>query len=218
VTDLAQLARERVELARELIAVFDAAAQPILGDPAVWTEEASRESAAPLPWPLQQRGKGEAQLMRWLAAAVVANILSTIEEADGPQWVPPEDPANEDFQLVLRVAYRATNAGQAALRERFGGDVRLSIKREIINLSRELQAAAAIRSRQPRLEAFKAAGLSKTAAYQALHRRRRTAHQSRLIVVAVKRARHRAQMTSLVAHAGRPATALRRQSAISPPR
>jgi hypothetical protein len=174
VSDLAGLAQERAELARELLAVFDAAAQPILGDPAVWAEEATREAPAYLPWPLQPRGKGEAQLMRWLAAATVANVLAAIEEAHGPQWVPPEDQADESFQMVLRVAYRATNAGQAALRARFGGAGRLSIKREIINLSRELRAEAAIRSGQPRLEAFMTAGLSKTGAYVALHRRRRT--------------------------------------------
>jgi hypothetical protein len=171
---LAENASERRKLARELLAVFDGAAQPILGDAAVWIEEAWRDGAAPLPWPLQQRGEGEAQLMRWLAAATVLNVLRAIAEADGPEWVPPEDPADESFQMVLRVAYRATDAGQAALRERFGGAGRLSIKREILNLSRELQAEATLKSGARRIEGFKAAGLSKTAAYRALHRRRKS--------------------------------------------
>jgi hypothetical protein len=167
------LAAERLKLARELLAVFDAAAQPILGDLAVWAEEAGRDGPAPLPWPLQQRGTGEPQLLRWLAAATVLNVLDSIEEAHGPQWVPPEDPADESFQMVLRVAYRATDAGQAALRARYGGADRLSIKREILKLARELQAEAALRPDVPRGAGFKAAGLSKSAAYRALHRRRK---------------------------------------------
>ncbi|MBK7459109.1 MAG: hypothetical protein IPJ42_12065 [Betaproteobacteria bacterium] len=167
------LAAERLELARELLAVFDAAARPILGDLAVWVEEAGRDGPAPLPWPLQPVGTSEAQLLGCFAAATVANALQAIEQAHGPQWVPPEDPADEGFQWVLRVACRATDAGQAALRARFGGAGRLSIKREILKLAHELQALAAVRPDMKRGAGFKAAGLSKSAAYRALHRRRK---------------------------------------------
>ena len=169
---LDRLAQERVELARELLAVFDAAAQPILGDLAVWAEEARRDGAAPLPWPQPLRGEGYPQLLRILFATTVDSALQAIEQQHGLQWVPREDPAEDDFQWVLRVAKRATDAGDLALSRRFGGAGLLSIKRELLKMARERQAEAALRSGQRRAAAFGDVGLSKPGAYRALRRLR----------------------------------------------
>ncbi len=165
--ELAQLAQERAETARELLAVFDAAAQPVLGNPAVWVEESRRDNAEPLPWPLQSRGEGEAQLLRIFAAATVENVLQAIEYAHGPQWVPTVDPSDPDFQYVLRVARRAVDAAAIALRARFGGTGRLSIKRELVNLMRERVATEAYKMGRMDTAAAAAGGLSRTAAYDA---------------------------------------------------
>ena len=101
--DLEDERQNRREDALLLLALFDDAARPILGDPAVWAEEACRIYSEPLPWPLQGRGKGWAQLLRILAAAVVDNIMHCIEQAHGTQWVPPTDPADDGFQVVTLV-------------------------------------------------------------------------------------------------------------------
>lgn len=170
--ELARLAEERAEAARELLAVFDAAAQPILGNAAVWVEESRRDNAEPLPWPLQSRGEGEAQLLRIFAAATVESVLQAIEDAHGPQWVPPEDPSDPDFQYVLRVARRAVDAAAVALRARFGGAGRLSIKRELMNLLRERDASDAFKTGRLNMANAAACGMSRTAAYDALNRAR----------------------------------------------
>ncbi len=170
--DLEAEGKNRREDALLLLAMFDAAAQRILGDPAVWVEESCRVDPEPLPWPLQARGEGWAQLLRIFAAAVVDNILHAIGQAHGAQWVPPQDPADDGFQLVLRVARRATDAGASALRAHFGGQGRMSIKRELVKLFREQVAEAASNSGMSRRQAFAAAGLGKTAAYDALRRRK----------------------------------------------
>jgi len=171
-TTLALLAKDRRQVVSRLIEVFDAAAQPIQGDPAVWDEEGRCEAPVALPWPVQARGEGYEQLLRILFASTVDNILDAIEVAHGAQRVPPEDPTDKDFQRLLRVAKRATDAGDAALRQEFGGADRLSIKRELMNIVREQLAQAAVDSGRPLRETFEAAGLSKTAAYKALQRRR----------------------------------------------
>jgi len=158
--------------ARELLAVYDAAARSILGDPAVWVEESTRTGAPVLPWPLAASGRGYPQLLRILAIASVENVLDCIRLAHGASAVPASNPADPDFQLILRVVKRAVDAADQALRKRFGGTGRLSVKRELVKLARERDAEAAIRSGAPRTQAFEKAGLSKAAAYRALRRSR----------------------------------------------
>jgi hypothetical protein len=163
---------DRASEARELLAVYDAAAQSILGDPAVWAEESARTGALPLPWPLPAVGRGYPQLLRIFAVAAVQNVLDCIRIAHGAGAVPASDPADPHFQLILRVVKRAGDAADRALCERFGGTGRLSVKRELLKLVRERDAEAAVRSGAPRSQAFEQTGMSRAAAYRALRRSR----------------------------------------------
>lgn len=157
--------------AGDLLRVYDDAARPILGDLSVWADEARRDGAAPLPWPLRVDGKGYQQLFRILAVSMIENALDALREAHGPAAV-PNDPSSHFFQVILRVARRATDAGEQALLQRFGGSGRMSVKRDLLNWAKKRDADAAIRSGLPRDEAFRQAGLSRAGAYRALHRKR----------------------------------------------
>ena len=170
----ARLAQEREECMREFLAVFHATVQPIWGSRSVWDQEAARLDATPLPWPLRMHGEGFAQLMRALAAASVDTVRDAIARTRGPQAVPPEDPTDPAFQMILRVVKRACDAAEVALCARFGGSGPLPLKRELLKLARANDADRAIRSGMPRAQAFKAAGISKAAAYRALRRRPRS--------------------------------------------
>ena len=171
--DTEKLAQDRAEVARDLLAVVDAAALPILADPAVWIEEASREDTRAIAWPLQGPETSEAQLLRYFATETVRIVLQTIEEAHGLQWVPQEDPADKDFQLVLRVVRRAIDQTSIAMRARFGGAGRMSIKRELMNIMKERTAAEAFKAGKLDVQAAAEGGMSRSATYRALHRPRR---------------------------------------------
>jgi hypothetical protein len=159
--------------ARELLAIYDAAAQSVLGDPAVWAEESARADAPALPWPLPATGHGYPHLLRVFAVATVENVLDRIRIAHGATAAPASDPDNPHFQVILRVVKRAGDKADQALCARFGGTGRLSVKRELLKLGRERDAESAVRSGDPRSQAFEKAGISRAAAYRALSRARK---------------------------------------------
>ncbi|MBX3633942.1 MAG: hypothetical protein KF683_00860 [Rubrivivax sp.] len=161
--------------AGELLSIVDTACRRVLGDRAIWDQEAAREDPAPLPWPPQQRGKGFPQLMRIFAMAAVDTVLQSIADANGPGRVPPADPASPDFQLVLRVVSRAVSAAEAELVQRFGGTGRMSLKRGLAKWAAECEVDRIRRAGGGAVEGFKAAGLSKSAAYRADKRARERA-------------------------------------------
>ena len=166
------MTRDRAQDAAELLALIEAAARSVLHDPAVWAEEAARTDAQPLPWPIRAGRSGYAQLLRILATVAVDQVLGAMRAAEGPERTPTADSRLAEFQVVLRVVKRYVDAADTALCSRFGGTGRMSIKRELVNIARELSAEAAIRSGTPRAEAFKSAGISRAGAYRALHRKR----------------------------------------------
>lgn len=163
------------EEAALFLSTWDAVFGRVAGDPAVWAEESERGAAPSLPWPLKRAGDGYAQLLRIVCATNVDGMLAEIE-ADGIDMTPMRDPGSADFQLVLRVAKRVTDAVDVALREAFStperSSGRLSIKRALMNWAVEVEAAAAARAAGPKRQAFAGRGLSKTAAYRALIRTR----------------------------------------------
>jgi hypothetical protein len=104
-------------------------------DDRIWAEEAARDDAEPLPWPLSiERTHDAAELLRWLAGhafSLAADWLATrygAHIADGDV---------DGFQLVLRVIKRAVEAAEPVLRKEFGGNrggaMRLSGGRDFSN-------------------------------------------------------------------------------------
>ena len=177
--------------AGEILRIFDAATQPVLGNPAVWAEERARVDAPDLPWPLKRTGKDYERLMRHLVERVVDNVLDAMRQdtlnvvtpegirvrvpntgARGFAAVPAQNPKLADFQIVLRVVKRATDTAEAALSQRFGGTGRISTRRDMVNYLKRMEAERAIRSGLPRDEAFRKAGLARSTAYRVLGRKR----------------------------------------------
>jgi hypothetical protein len=152
-----------------LMRFLDEAVQEVACDPAVWIEEAQRESATPLPWPLAP-GKGHVGLLRILAAEVVDCVLAAMSEADG--IAPNADAADADFQIVLRVVARVIQLFDRKAIDSFGGTGRIPVKRDWVNFLRErdVMAAMQLASRSARAAALKDAGISKAAASRARKR------------------------------------------------
>jgi hypothetical protein len=148
------------------------AMQAVLGDRQAWIDEAANTAAAPLPWPLQARGEGYPQLLRILAVTAVDSTLAAMREADSIVIV--ADPANADFQLVLRMVRRAVDAADAAMKTAFGGKRgthRLSGKREFHNWLKARDVEAAVRAGGKRADALAGLTMSRAAAYRAMKRR-----------------------------------------------
>lgn len=170
---LGSVARLPAGDAGELFEVFYDAAIPVLSDENLWMAETQRVGATPLPWPFVDAPGGNnawPQLVQRLAASLVDVALHAIHTAHGEAI--PEDPEAADFQVILRVAARASSAGADALVARFGGAGRISIKRDVENYLKWIHAEEAIRSGLPRKEAFERAGISRQSAYRALKRRK----------------------------------------------
>lgn len=90
----------------------DGAIRGLIADPHVWTEEMARDDAAPLPWPIDV-GQGHAGVLRWLTIAAVDFACEFAEIADGAVSRHQSDPF---FQVVLRIAHRAVQAADVAMR------------------------------------------------------------------------------------------------------
>jgi len=151
------------------LAVAERASRGVLCDHAAWAEEAANAAAEPLPWPLQMRGEGYPQLLRLMAAEAVQSTLEAIHEAEGETV--DADPANADFQLILRVVHRAVLAADTAMRSTFKPG-RLTGKRDFLNWVKERQVQTAVESGRPRAEALGKLSISRAAAYRVMKRKR----------------------------------------------
>lgn len=171
------------------MAVADRALQGVLGDPAVWAEESARADAVPLSWPPRIEAEGRAQLLQVMAMAAAESVLAAMwmaqtgePEPTDPRWrallsdlaaqLDPDDPA---VQQLLRVVRRAVMAADAAIVRDFGGTRgarRLTGKREWMNWAKAEEVDQAVRARLKRGEALEALGMSRAAAYRAMHRDR----------------------------------------------
>jgi len=151
------------------LAVADSTLQGVLGDHAAWAEEAAREGAPALPWPLQARGEGYPQLLRILAMESVQSVLQAIHEADGHQV--QQDVASAEFQIILRVVNRAVQAADKAIRREFRPG-RLTGKRAFSNWLKAREVDAAVRAGGSRQDALSALPISRAAAYRAMKRKR----------------------------------------------
>jgi hypothetical protein len=158
--------------AGELFKLTDEAAKRVMSDLDVWAEEADRANVEPLPWPLVhvEAGAAEAEFHRLFAEAAVNTLMQMVVAYVGA--APPRDAANAEFQVVLRIAKRATDAAHAAAVSRFGGTGRLSTRRALNTWLDARAAEAAIVAGGKRDDAFAAVGLSRAAAYRALKRGR----------------------------------------------
>lgn len=153
-----------------VLAVADRALQGVLGDRAAWAEEAARDGAESLPWPLQARGEGYPQLLRILAATAVQSTLEAIHAAHGHEV--RQDVDSADFQIILRVVNRAVQAADAAMRADQRGTHRLAGKREFHNWLKRAEVEAAVRAGGSRQDALAALPISRAAAYRAMKRKR----------------------------------------------
>ncbi len=151
------------------LAVADRALQAVLGDHAIWATEAENVAAAPLPWPLQQRGEGYPQLLRILAVEAVQSVLQAIHDAE--RQTVDADPASPDFQVILRVVHRAVQAADIAICSEFKPG-RLTGKRAFANWVKAREVQAAVQSGEPRADALGKLPMSRAAAYRAMKRRR----------------------------------------------
>lgn len=161
--------------AGELFLLMDDAAKAVLSDLVVWNEEAARSDAAPLPWPLEdvedaKDARGYDQFLRNLMANSVDEILTMFARTGGGLQPPPPDPSRAEFQVVLRIAKRMTEAADQAAKARFSGTGRISIKRVFDKWMAERAVDAAIQDGGNRDAAFRSAGLSRSAAYRAMRR------------------------------------------------
>ena len=171
------------------MAVADRALQGVLGDPAVWAEEAARADAVPLSWPPQIEAEGRAQLLQAMAMAAAESVMASMwmagtgePEPTDPRWraqlselTAQLDPRDAAVQQVLRVVRRAVLAADAALVQGFGGTRgarRLTGKREWMNWAKAEAVDQAVRARLKRGKALEALGMSRAAAYRAMHRDR----------------------------------------------
>lgn len=169
------------------MAVADRVMMPILGDRAMWVEEAGRTDAASLSWPPQIDAEGCGGLLEAMAVTAVEQVLVSMYLADSGQTepsdprfharvreiVPQLDPADPYVQVILRVVCRAIVTVFDALRDQFGGKRgahRLSGKREFFNWIKAREVDAAVRSGVPRAEALGALPMSRAAAYRAMRR------------------------------------------------
>ena len=163
---------ERTAEAAEFLKRWNNAAEAVLADTTVWAEEARREAAPPLPWPLQVPAKGWDQVRVLLAEAKVLEVYAQLAAGRcGHMLLPPMDAAARDIQILLRVAARAAAAGQAALVQHYGGRGRMSLKREFAKMAAEIRAeeareAARLTGGSVRA-AFAAAGMAPQTAYNA---------------------------------------------------
>lgn len=116
------------EVSGELAALIDtanAAIQPILGDKAIWAQEAAAGATTVLPWPLASvENGGYPELLRWFAIEAVQNVLDAMARQQGlPDGSirAPADTSEPGFQVVLRVCKRAVDAADAAVLKEFAG-------------------------------------------------------------------------------------------------
>lgn len=154
------------------MAVAELAIRETLRDRSAWLAECDRLDAEPLPWPLLSTGDGYPQLLRELARIAVQNALQAFRETQGIEI--PADPTDPGFQVVLRMAKRATDAADAELRSKFGGKRgahALAGKRAFWNWLKARSVEAAVQSGKPRAEALKDLTISRAAAYRAMKRR-----------------------------------------------
>ena len=157
------------------IAAYRAAAWPVLADPDVWKQEQLRTDAAPLAWPLAVREHTNfRRLLVNLANVDVElsiGILRDHGDTRAPDWPPRAD--DPKLQVLLRVAYRALQAGEQAMVAAFGGE-RVTGKREFLNRETEQAVEMALRlARQHNLtrdEAFELLGLPRRKAFRAARR------------------------------------------------
>lgn len=157
----------------ELMALADRSIHAVLVDCAVWAEEASRQGAAPLPWPLEQGREGYPALLRMLATAAVENVLDSMSRANGlPETAPVSadghDPA---FQVILRVCKRAVDAADAAVLKNYGDAGRITDSREFWNWLKRWRIEQVARSGLKGKRAAEAAGLGVASSYRAQHRK-----------------------------------------------
>lgn len=160
--------------AGELFKLMDDAAKAVLSDRNVWLEEAQRTGAEAVPWPLKhdQGATGEAgyaELLRHCMENAVQLIVELTAKVTKEAPI-QQDHSQLEFQTVLRIAMRATEAADKAARTRFGGTGRLSIKRAHDKWMTERAVEAAIESGEKRDTAFERAGKSRSAAYRAMQR------------------------------------------------
>lgn len=168
------------------VAIFDQAMSRVVGDPAVWVEEAAPDRVLqglrePLPWPLRATGEGWPQFLLWRAEIWVERLLQALAQAFGPQWVPePLDALNVDFALILRVVKRGADQAEKATQAEFvgkrGGGHQLGDKQEFKDYLREVFVDEA--DRGGRVERDPAAvwrdlGVSRAQFYRILERVRR---------------------------------------------
>jgi hypothetical protein len=148
----------------EVLELIDRASRDVIGDASVWREEADREGALPLPWPLA-KSKGYPQFLVFLAELYFDFIIATFEERPPPLRM-------KEPQVVLRVVQRAVSRAEELLVDRFGGGGRLSLKRAWTSWLKELAVAAADRlpTRAERAAFLRDRGITKSAASRARDR------------------------------------------------
>jgi hypothetical protein len=157
----------------EAMKLADTAMQRVLGDAAVWIEEAQRPDPAPLPWPLKPASDTYARLLQEMIRQCVVNVMAAMAQAH--QHALAVDPQDPEFQWVLRVVKRAVDEADQALLYVYSTPTsryRLSGKRDFINWIKGQEVEAAVRSGLPRAEALAKLGFSRAAAYRAMKRKR----------------------------------------------
>jgi hypothetical protein len=155
-----------------MMRLLDEEGRVVMGDPQVWLEEATRVDPAPLPWPLAG-AKVHGYEKGVLAIAFHTFVEATVEAiaiAEGETVV--KDPADPDFQMILRVAERAVQRGDKAVRSEFEDLIGpVYGKREFLNKVKAALVEQALRAGGKVPTKIAKAGVSKSAYYRALHRK-----------------------------------------------
>lgn len=161
-----------------------AVAAEVLGDRAVWAEEAARTGAAPLPWPLQRPGQGYAQLLRNMAENIAAAAVEAARAVacadrfrdDPVSWQAVRltarelDPSDAAIQCLLRVVKRAVDAADHVMVAEFGGQGRLEGKAAFKQWANKVAVDGALAAGFSVTDAAAAMGCSPETLYKLLRR------------------------------------------------
>ena len=147
----------------------------ILCDPKAWLVEAGNHGARPLAWPRPVEGRGYKRFVAWTFNELVEGAMQAMRESDEPaELIPPMDPMDPVFQVVLRLAQRTIEEWDKRVVQEFRGLVGpISGRREFLKALKLARVHEAVRSGLPRGEALKRLqqehGISRAAAYRRMH-------------------------------------------------